>query len=486
MPTSVIPRARIALLASATALTLLACKPSTDTAPTPATDAAPVATDGTAAVPATETRAIAKDAYIWGFPMVENYKTLYQQAIDTGGPNFRAPLNQIGNLANVATPKDTAIITPNSDTPYSFVWMDLRAEPVVISIPAVGTKRYFSVQLIDLYTYNFAYINQALTQGKAGAYMVAGPDWKGETPKGVDKVFKADTQFAYGLFRTQLFDPKDLDNVKKLQAQYKAQPLSAFAGTPAPPAAPKVDFPPYDASKANGPGLFSYLNFVTQYAPLDADVRDRFAKIGIAPGKPFDESALSPETKQALLDGIADADKELETLMATKVNTGELSSAAFFGTRDFLKGNYLYRFAGAKMGIYGNSASEADYQSYFVDAKNQPNDASKHDYVLRFAKDQLPPTKAFWSITMYDGKTKLLVDNPINRYLINSPMLPTLKRDADGGITLYVQHASPGKDKESNWLPAPNGPFYAVLRNYSPEPSVIDHSWKRPPLEPTR
>mgnify|MGYP003583673974 CR=1 FL=1 len=474
------------LVALAAALTLSACKPDSQTATTePAKDATAASAGQGAALPAQEARAIARDAYLWGFPMVENYKALYQQAIDSGGPNFHAPLNQIGSAANVATPKDTAIITPNSDTPYSFLWMDLRAEPVVISIPAIGTQRYFSVQLIDLYTYNFAYINQALTQGKAGTYMVAGPDWKGETPKGVDKVFKADTQFAYGLMRTQLFNPKDLDNVKKLQAQYKAQPLSAFAGTPPPPAAPKVDFPPYDAGKANGLGFFSYLNFLTQYAPLDADVRDRFARIGIEPGKPFDEASLSPETKQALLDGIADADKDLQAVTA-RVNAGELTSAAFFGTRDFIKGNYLYRFAGAKTGIYGNSASEADYQPYFVDGKGEPADGAKHDYVLRFAKGQLPPTKAFWSITMYDGKTKLLVDNPLNRYLINSPMLSSLKRDADGGITLYVQHASPGKDKESNWLPAPNGPFYAVLRNYSPEPSVIDHSWKKPPLEPVR
>jgi hypothetical protein len=184
-----------------------------------------------------------------------------------------------------------------------------------------------------------------------------------------------------------------------------------------------------------------------------------------------------------LLDGIADANQALETFKATKINTQQVSSAELFGSRAFLKDNYLYRFAGAKLGIFGNSGSEADYQSYFVDAQGQPLDASKHDYVLTFAKDKLPPTNAFWSITMYDGKTQLLVDNPRNRYLINSPMLPTLKRDADGGLTLYLQHASPGKDKESNWLPAPDGPFYAILRNYSPASAVVDRSWKRPDLQ---
>ncbi|MDI9240644.1 DUF1254 domain-containing protein [Lysobacter sp. LF1] len=483
-------RLTIPFLASAAlCVALVACKrePANESA---TATTAPTSTPTAAGEPsAEEVRAIARDAYIWGYPVVENYKTLYQQAIDKGGANFHAPLNQIGNSANVATPKDTAIITPNSDTPYSFLWMDLRAEPLVLSIPEMGDKRYFSVQLIDLYTFNFDYINHDVTKGKAGTYLIAGPDWKGETPKGIDKVIRSETPFAYGLFRTQLFDPKDLENVKRLQAQFKLQPLSTFAGTPAPPAAPPVEFPPYDAQKANDLGFFSYLSFLLPYAPMDdseSALRDRLAKIGVVPGKPFDENALSPATRQALLDGIGDANKELEDFVATQVNADKVSSAEMFGTREHLKGNSLYRFAGAKLGIYGNSASEANYQTYFVDAKGQPLDASKHDYVLRFPKDGLPPTNAFWSLTMYDGTSKLLVDNPLNRYLINSPMLGSLKRDADGGITLYLQHASPGKDKETNWLPAPSGSFYVALRNYNPKAEVIDHSWKRPPLETTR
>jgi hypothetical protein len=430
-------------------------------------------------------RATAKDAYVWGYPMVEGYKSLYQQAVDRDGPNFHAGLNEIGSVGSVATPKDTSIITPNSDTPYSFLWMDLRAEPVVISVPAIEAKRYFSVQLIDLYTYNFAYINRSLTNGKASTFMVAGPDWKGETPKGVSQVFRAETQLAYGLFRTQLFSPSDLDNVKRLQGQYRVQPLSAFLGTPAPAPAAAITFPPYDPEKANGIGFYSYLNFLLQFAPTDpseAELRQRFAGIGVEAGKPFDETTLSPVQREALVGGIADSNAELERFVATDVNTEKVASADLFGTRAALKNNYLYRFAGAKLGIYGNSASEADYQSYFVDAQGKPADGSQHDYVLRFAKDQLPPTDAFWSVTLYDGKSKLLVDNPLDRYLINSPMLPKLKRDADGGLTLYIQHASPGADREANWLPAPHGPFYLVLRNYSPAPAVLDRSWKRPAL----
>ena len=482
---------RISIVVAVVATLLSACNREAPTGQ-PATDtAAPASTSATAAgePAAEEVRAIAKEAYIWGFPLVENYKTLYQQAIDKDGPNFHAPLNAIGNSANVATPKDTAIITPNSDTPYSFLWMDLRAEPLVLSIPPIGDKRYFSVQLVDMYTFNFDYINQSVTRGKAGNFLIAGPEWNGETPKGIDKVFRSETPFAYALMRTQLFDPKDLDNVKRLQAQYKVQPLSAFAGTPAPPAAPAVEFPPYDAAKANGPDFFSYLAFLLPYAPMNADeaaLRERLAKIGVVPGKPFDPDALSRATRQALQDGIKDADAELANFVATQITTDKVSSADLFGTRANLKGNAMYRFAGAKQGIYGNSASEADYQAYFVDAKGEPLDGAKHDYVLRFPKDGLPPTNAFWSITMYDGRTKLLVDNPLNRYLINSPMLGSLKRDADGSIALYVQNASPGKDREANWLPAPAGPFYVILRNYSPKAEVVDRTWKRPPLEAVR
>ncbi len=180
------------------------------------------------AVSTSEARSIAKDAYIYGFPMVESYKTLYGQAVDPGGPNFKAPFNQIGNTANVFTPKDTAIITPNSDTPYSFVWMDLRAEPIVLTLPAIEESRYYSVQLIDLYTQNFAYLGKRTTGSNGGNFMIAGPNWKGETPVGIAAVMPCETEFAYALYRTQLFGADDIENVKKIQGGYRVQPLSAF------------------------------------------------------------------------------------------------------------------------------------------------------------------------------------------------------------------------------------------------------------------
>jgi len=154
-----------------------------------------------------------------------------------------------------------------------------------------------------------------------------------------------------------------------------------------------------------------------------------------------------------------------------------------FGTRKHLDGNYMYRLLAAKFGIYGNSEQEAMYPIYAVDSKGQPLDTGKAKYTLHFAKGEFPPVNAFWSLTMYNLPKRLLVANPIHRYLINSPMLPDLKRDKDGGLTLYVQHLSPGKDLESNWLPAPDGPMYAVLRLYWPKAEAIDGQWKAPKMQ---
>lgn len=433
-----------------------------------------------------ETRAIAKEAFIYGFPMVEGYKTLYAQAVDKGGSDFKASFNEIGNTARVFTAKDTAFVTPNSDTPYSFIWMDLRAEPLVLTLPAVGGDRYYSVQLIDLYTHNFAYLGKRATGSEAGVYMIAGPGWKGSKPSGVKEVITCETQIAYALYRTQLFGADDIENVKKIQSGYLVQPLSAFLGqSPPPPAAPIV-WPKPEKGMTETPAVFRYLNFLLAFAPTHPSERylfEGFARIGVGPGAAFDEAKMSPETRQALQDGIDDALKEFAEFKKEKIDKVKVGSADFFGTRAYLKNNYLHRFAGAKVGIYGNSGEEAIYGGYFIDAEGRPADASGNRYILHFDKGQLPPADAFWSLTMYDGKTQLLVDNPLNRYLINSTMVNSLQTDPDGGVTLYLQRESPGPDKESNWLPAPAGPFYAVLRIYMPKPEVINGGWKRPLLQ---
>src|ERR1017187_4149756 len=233
------------------------------------------------------------------------------------------------------------------------------------------------------------------------------------------------------------------------------------------------------------PALFPYLNFMLQFCPTnpsETDLMARFAQLNIGASKTFDFAKLSPESQKAVTDGIADAGKDMAALMQ-RINAGEVSSSDLFGTREFLKGNYLYRYAGAKLGLYGNTGEEAIYLPYFVDANHKPLDASKTGYTLLFAKGQLPPAYAFWSLTMYDGKTQFLVANPLKRYLLNSTMLKSFKYGADGSLTFYFQKDSPGAAEQSNWLPAPDGPFYAILRIYMPAVEVQNGKWKQPPME---
>jgi hypothetical protein len=433
-----------------------------------------------------EARAIAKEAYIYGFPMVDNYRIQYDYFVNDKGSQYKATWNQLVNTPRVYTPADTAIQTPNSDTPYSFVGMDLRVEPMVLTVPVIQKDRYFSIQLIDAYTFNFAYIGSRATGNNGGVFLIAGPHWKGEAPKGVTKIIRSETDFVFALYRTQLFNPSDIDNVKKVQAGYKAQTLSAFLGAPAPKAAPAIDFlkPLTPEAEKSSSQFYGILNFTLQFCPTDpseTELMARFAKIGVGGGKNFDASKLLPEMAKAIEGGIADAWADFGGLRK-QVELGKVTAGDVFGTREYLKNNYLYRMAGAAMGIYGNSKLEAMYPVYLIDEAKQPLNGVHH-YALRFAPGELPPINAFWSLTMYDLPASLLVANPINRYLINSPMLPQLKRDADGGLTLIIQNESPGKEKEANWLPAPKGPMIMYLRLYWPKAEAVEGKWTAPPMK---
>src|SRR5204863_441197 len=318
-----------------------------------------------------ETKAIAEEGFIYGLPIVMNYAVMYEYSVDKNSGQYKAPFNQINNEARVFTYKDTAVITPNSDTPYSILWLDLRAEPIVLSVPAVDKARYFSVMLCDGNTFNYGYIGSRATGSDAG----------------------------------KTFDFKDLPLTHKIE-------------------------------------------------------------IGL---------------------GMKDGEEKVEKYLATgqkDVNGWKIGS--LFGDRQFYSGDWLKRAAAAKGGIYGNDAVEAVYPMAKTLADGEVLDGAKHEYTLTFSAGQLPPVNAFWSVTMYDGKTQLLIENPINRYLINTPMLPSMTKNADGSLTLYIQKDSPGADKEANWLPAPDGPIYLVMRLYWPKcepPSILppgEGTWKPP------
>ncbi|MDF7799693.1 DUF1254 domain-containing protein [Pontiellaceae bacterium B1224] len=352
--------------------------------------------------------------------------------MDKSNPNYKAPWNHLKNMNNVFTPADTSVQTPNSDTPYSWAGLDLRTEPIVISLPEIEKDRYYDVQIWDAYTFIIGYAGSRTTGNDAGSVMVVGPDWKGKTPKGIKKGYVSDTDFGVVVIRTQLFDPADISNVEKIQAKYKMQPLSAFLGTTPPPAAPIVDFikPLTKEEQKTSLEFFNIMNFVLSYSPVvpsEKALRERFASIGIEGGKTFDPSKLSPEMKTAIEQGRADAWQDF-AVGVKELTDGKLTSGDVFGSREY------------------------------------------------------PPVHAFWSLTMYDLPQSLLVANPINRYLINSPMLPNMKKGSDGSLTLYIQNESPGKALESNWLPAPKGPFATYMRLYWPKEAALDGSWIQPKL----
>ncbi len=440
-----------------------------------------------AAVTPDQARAIAKEAYVYGFPMVDNYRVMYSYFVNKQDPEYKGGWNEIHSAARVYTPDDKTIQTPNSDTPYSSVGADLRAEPLVLTVPPIEQNRYYSLQFVDGYTYNEAYVGSRTTGNGGGKYLLAGPNWTGDKPEGINEVIRSDTDLMLVLYRTQLLGPSDIDKVKEIQAGYQVAPLSVYLNQPPPAPAPPIDFvPPLTSDQQKtSPQFYEILNFVLRYAPTLPDekqMRDRFATIGIGPDGNFDADKLSPEMRTAIEGGMADAWAEFDKLKKEKIDTGEVGAAQFFGTADDLKGNYLYRMAGAVLGIYGNTAAEALYPSSTNDASGQPLTGA-NKYTFRFAKDQMPPVNAFWSLTMYELPQSMLVSNPINRYLINSPMLPSLVADRDGGYTFYIQNESPGPDKEANWLPAPKGPFVLVLRLYWPKPDALNGTWKAPKPE---
>lgn len=441
-----------------------------------------------------EVKAIAKEAYIYGFPMVMNCKTVYDYAVNTNSRDYKAPFNQKSCEARVYTPEDKTIVTPNSDTPYCMMWLDLRSEPQIISVPDVDEGRYYSFQLIDWYTHNFAYIGTLGTKNKEGKYLIAGPGWKGEKPEGITEVIKSESNLVFIVVRTQVLGAEDMPNVKEIQAEYNMQALSSFLGTPAPASVPAIDFPEWVNGSEYNVSAFEYLDFALDQVethPDEAELMGKFAKIGLGTPEKFSLADKDSIFIKALTEGIKEAQAKMKEY-TIRFAKDPLSGSKSFGTREYLKksashfdlpNHYLPRAIVAQIGIYGNSGEEAIYFSYLFNEEHQPYNAAGSNYIMKFEAEDLPPVNAFWSLSMYDGQTQLFIHNPINRYLLNSGMVNDFVKEADGSIVLYIQKESPGKDKEANWLPAPDGPFYTILRMYMPKNEVLEGKWPMPKLE---
>src|SRR6266852_1172752 len=279
-----------------------------------------------------EAKAIAEEGFIYGLPIVMNYAVMYEYSVDKNSGQYKAPFNQSKNEARVYTYKDTAVITPNSDTPYSLLWLDLRAEPIVLSVPAVDKSRYYSVMLCDGNTFNYGYIGSRATGSEAGDYMVVGPDWQGATPAGIKKVFRSTTQFSAAAYRTQLFNSADMPNVEKVQAGYKVQPLSAYLKQPATVAAvAAVDFPKVDKELVKK-NFFEYLDFALQFAPAgpeEKEIRAKLARIGVGPGKTFDFKDLPLTHKIEIELGMKEGERKVDEAVASagkRINFWQVSS----------------------------------------------------------------------------------------------------------------------------------------------------------------
>jgi hypothetical protein len=426
-----------------------------------------------------EARAIAKEAYTFAYPLVMYYRTMYMQAIDASSLSYSGGFGKWLHLGS-STPQDTDIVSPNNDTPYSYAWVDLRAEPWVLTLPKIDTSRFYTSQWDDLW--GFVLDNPgSVEDGNDGvAVLLAAPAWQGDLPAGVKRVVRGDSEFLGSLTRTQLSDTADMANVKRIQQQYKLEPLSSYLGKPAPKPAPDVTWLPWKEGLETTDEFWTYANFVmalTTPNPQDKPVLDRIGEIGIVAGQPWAAKSFGADVADAITAGMKDA------LDALKKGSQHISDPSlFFRSRMDTDKDYFDRALGTVVGIFGNVKAQS---VYFATAKDDDGvlfDGSKYSYSVTFTADELPPVKYFWSFTMYKLPQRWLVANSIDRYSLGSAT-PGLKKAADGSITIYFQSDSPGKDKEANWLPTPTGPFWPIFRTYGPGKAILDKSWKLPTIK---
>ena len=434
-----------------------------------------------------DVQAIAEEAYVFSFPMLMGYRAAFGMFIAAGAPSYRGPLNQLHSDPQTLDHTFREVISPNADTPYSMAGLDLRAEPLVLEVPEV-TDRYYVMQFEDLFGTNPYYVGTRATGTAAGSYLLVGPRYQGEIPGGFSSVLRFETDLVFILGRTQLLGPDDLDALSAVMNWYRLHALSAYQGKDAAPA-PPFDWPVWDDTASRDERFIGYVNRLLELCqpthPSEVELMARFARAGIGAGVQFDAASLSNEVRTALRAGVDSARAKISAAaesLSEKVNGWGGSDA--FGDRSFFNGDYLLRAAGAMAGWGGNDKIEAFYPTSREDADGKPLHGENR-YRLTLAT--APPAKAFWSVTMYDttydGTAGYLVENPISRYLINSTTRGLVRGD-DGSLTITIQHDRPDSPEEqANWLPAPGGPFFLVLRIYMPESAAWDGTWTPPPVQ---
>lgn len=419
-----------------------------------------------------QAKALAQQAYVFAYATVEHDKVL-------GAIAAKLPFNRLYSEPRLLGPQDDKVVSPNNDTFYSRALLDLRGEPLVLEVPHVQ-GRYYSFQLVDMRTDNLDYIGTRATGDQAGRYLIVGPDWQGELPKDFNGVIRSPSRLVLLLGRTEVKGEADRADAAKVLMGYALQPLSKVLGGNTPQALPALQLPPYqDTRQGPAQALFATFNAL---APLHRwNVSEqaqlaRFAAIGIQPGAPFEPP---PALREAIAQG-AEAGREQVRAASSQLSVEQHgwypspTNVGKFGDDDLTRAAVAWRY------IYANDAVEAVYPMALHDVQGQVLDG-RHSYRLHFPADQLPPVEAFWSLTLYDGKTQLLSANPIQRYSLGDRS-PDLHYDSDGGLTLILQPDAPVSAQQANWLPTPEGPFNLLLRLYLPKAEALDGRYRLPTI----
>ena len=431
--------------------------------------------------------ALGVQAYIWGYPMVVMQKS--RDAMTKGGDapvtaeqfnktgQLFAPVNQVANAWGMLGPQFSAVQSGNSDTQYSVTWFDASDEPFVLHLPDMK-GRYYTFQFIDAFTNNFNYASTRTMGSQGQDYALVAPGWKGRLPSGVTRV-DCPTPTGFIIGRIFVASQADVAAVNALQKQVAMTPLSSFGKSYDPPKVPVVPAKAYSGDLA----FFEQLGdtLVANGAPIaDAGLLGLLENIGLTVDHGFDASGLIDGEKDALKRAATDGEAILAAkaaAMGKEVNGWQLSPVfdEYFGT------SYLFRGAVGYQAMFVNTPIEAYYPAVYADLTGSALDGSAHEYTITFPKGDTPPVGAFWSVTMYGAKKRLMVTNSIDRYKIGSA--DNLKPDADGSVTIRIQHKSPGKNDESNWLPAPDAPFYMLFRMYLAKIEVLNGQYELPGIQ---
>ena len=430
------------------------------------------------------THEIGVQAYVYAYPMIMMEVTRRVSTNVEAAVGVKAPMNQFVHLRAFPDHNFKEVVRPNADTLYSILWFDVSKEPQILSTAGTG-GRYYQLPLLDMWTDVIAAPGSRTTGTGAANYAIVGPNWKGTLPQGVEAI-RSPTSIGWLIGRTQTDGAADFKNVHKMQDGYKVTPLSHWGKSYKAPAKSPVNLtwdmttpPPVQIANMSAKTFFELFAELLKDNPpheLDWNMVSLLEQIDLVPGEYFNFSNLAEHEQEALELAVGDAQK----LIAQK-QTGE-SINGWAIARDVM-GNYgnsyLQRAYIALIGLGANVPEDAVYPITNVDSDGKPYNGS-HRYVLHFNKNELPPVRGFWSLTMYDHEM-YMVDNPIGRYAIGDR--DNLQFNQDGSLDIYIQHESPGRNKEANWLPAPSDDFDMVLRAYWPTMELLTGDWNPPPVK---